>query len=304
MRRNMGIVLAFAAAFVIAVSVLGQVYLKDRLLETPLDSSVQRTLEGDAVVAGKTETVRVTRQSSVDTARSDSSVASWRRSTCTVITSGSTPDCLSSAESDGRLLRATLDDVATDRRTGAAVNDPANLPPDAQPHEGQVERWPADAQKTSYLYWYEPAGAGITTKFDRTERVDGLACYVYVATLDDLPLTASDGQFGGYLGGTVELWVEPSTGTIVRERDDVTPTTGNVSRLTVESTDDTVRELAGDAKDLRAKVRLFTVTLPLVGYAVGGVLLVVAFVLLLRRRPEAAPGKHSAPRPSLPADHV
>ncbi|GAA4720814.1 porin PorA family protein [Nocardioides conyzicola] len=300
----MGIVLAFAAAFVIAVSVLGQVYLKDRLLETPLDASVQRTLEGDAVVAGETETVRVTRSSSVDPARSDGSIASWRRSTCTVITSGATPDCLSSSESDGRLLRATLDDVATDRRTGAAVNDPANLPPDALPHEGQVERWPADAQKKSYLYWYEPAATGIETTFDRTDRVDGLLCYVYVADLDSLRTSAPDGQFAGYLGGTVELWVEPLTGTIVRERDDLSPTAGKVSRLTVESTADNVKTLTGEAADLRDRVRLLTHTLPLVGYAVGLVLLAAAFALLLLGRREDARGKHSAPRPSLPADHV
>lgn len=298
--------LAFVGAFVIALSVLGQVFLPDRLLETPLDAAVRQTMEGDGVVAGETVPVRVTTASTVDPARSSRDVASWSRSTCTVITTDpDTPSCMSSAESEGRLLGAALDDFATDRLTGAAVNDPARLPPEAVPHEGQVVRWPAHAQKKSYPFWYPAAGTAVETRFDRTERVGGLSCYVYVAELDRQSLTSADGLFAGYLSGTVELWVEPLTGTVVRERDDVTRTAGPPASLTVESTEASVKRMTDSAHDLRDRVHLLTETLPLVGYAVGGVLLVGAVLLTLRgnRRP-ASTGRHSGPRSSLPADEV
>ena len=298
--------LAFIGAFVVAISVLGQVFLRDRLLETPLDAAVQQTMEGDAQVAGESVPVRVTTVSTVDPARSGRDVASWSRSTCAVVTTRpSTPNCMSSAESDGRLLGASLDDFATDRRTGAAVNDPAHLPPEALAHEGQVVSWPSDARRKTYLFWYPPAGAAVATHYDRTERVGGLSCYVYAAELDLQPLTSADGLFAGYLSGTVELWVEPLTGTVVRERDDVTRTAGRPASLTVESTDTSVEVMVDAARDLRDRVHLLTWTLPLLGYVVGGVLLVVASVLVLlhARRPSPA-GRHSSPRPSLPADQV
>ena len=306
MRRIVGIVLAFVGAFVIAVSVLGQTFLPDRLLDTPLDAALHWTLEGDADLAGETVPVRVTRVATVDDSRSDGEVATWRRLTCAVVVrSSGTPDCLSSKDSDGRLLAATIDDIATDRSTGAAVDEPANLPPDAQPRSGQVERWPSDARRTSYSYWYEPAGAAVDTAYDGTEEIDGLSCYRYVATLTDQPVAAVSGDPGGSLTGTVTLWVEPFTGTIVRQAEDVRRSTGSPARLTVESTGTTVRTMADDARDLRDRVQLLTQTLPRVGYAAGAVLLLVAALVVVRlpRRVRLSSRRSGGWR-SFPADRV
>ncbi|MDF1603141.1 porin PorA family protein [Nocardioides sp. YIM 152315] len=296
--------LAFVGAFVIAVAVLGQTFLPDRLLETPLDAAHHRTMEGDAEVAGRTVPVRVSRVATVDDARSDGDVATWRRLTCAVVVEPvGTPDCLSSKDSDGRLLEATLDDIATDRRTGAAIDDPEYVPPDAQPRSGQVERWPSDARRADYSYWYEPAGAAIETAYDGTEEIGGVSCYRYVAELAGQSSATDTGEFAGYLSGTVTLWVEPSTGTIVRQAEDVRRSAGSPARITVESTAATVQAMADNARDLRDRVEMLTGTLPLVGYPVGVVLLLLAGVMVKPRRPRL-PGQRRRAAESLPTYRV
>ena len=63
---------------------------------------------------------------------------------------GGERECVDGSED---LITASVDIFATDRVTALADDESLDLPADAVPHEGLVNKWPFDAEKKTYPYW-------------------------------------------------------------------------------------------------------------------------------------------------------
>ena len=105
-----------------------------------------------------------------------------------------------------RLLSASTDNFATDRRTAEAVDDPKYLPPSAEDKEGLINKWPFEAEKKTYQYWDGFAGEAVDATYDRTEDVDGLETYVFKVQVSDAPIEVTDGVQGTYSTDR-EIWI-------------------------------------------------------------------------------------------------
>src|SRR4029078_1401387 len=79
--------------------------------------------------------------------------------------------CVPSDDPQDRLLSATTDDYATDRRTAESVNDPKYLPAGAIPHSGVVNKWPFLAEKKTYTYWDDSLQKGVEATYAGTDQL-------------------------------------------------------------------------------------------------------------------------------------
>ncbi len=297
MRRKVGAGLAFAGGFLLVLGILAQVYAPGQLMKTPLDVNVTTQLSGTAqlsdgekLVSGPVNAVSITHS---DTAKSDGDVIVFSNSSCLVKAVGDPPNCVSSDDPQNRLILASTDNFATDRVDGLAVNDPKYLPADAEPHEGLVNKWPFEAEKKTYPYWSGDLGKAIPAVYDRTEKVEGLECYVYVATITDAPIYITVGV-PGTLSSTVTIYVEPLTGAIQNQvvhieqsMADGTP----VAIIDLAFTPDQLKKFHDDVAPQVSQLNLLTKTVPLIGYLVGiPVLLIGLALMFLGRKNDGEPG--------------
>lgn len=286
MRSKLGAVLAFLGAFLVVVAVMAQTYASGQLKKTPIDVSTVTHLDGSAVLSGETFDVKATSTTHTDSQKSDDNVAVWQNSSCLVKDLPDTPDCVSADDPQKRLISASIDNFATDRVTGVAVNSPKYLPADATPHSGLVNKWPFDAQKKTYSYWYGTTGQAVDAVYDRTEKLQGLECYVYKVSVADAPVEIAAGVNGKVTDDT-EIWIEPVTGAIVnqvthqeRVLDDGSP----VLNLDLAFSDAQVKTSVEDGKTNKSQLLLVTHTVPLVGYLVGIPALLIGIALLVLGR--------------------
>jgi hypothetical protein len=259
----------------------------------------------------KSVTVRVIRHIQGDVQAGTRKVAVYEESLCLVDnTDGSNPGCLPAT--DSRLISATTDRVAFDRRTGYAVNDPefnTNVDGDASiKHEGLSYKFPIDTKKKTYLFFDTVVGKAFPMNYVDSEKLEGLTVYKFVQKIVNQPVYTNHVLPSTYTN-TRTVWIEPTTGVIVKGSEDLTQTlTGRASLdpnsdlrdpalqgkvalqglLTFDAP--TVKNQAQLAKDGLAKIHLVRIWIPLVSLVLGVILTVLA-VILLRRRSE--PGAHA-----------
>jgi hypothetical protein len=295
MRKGFGIGLSVLGGFLITLAILAQFWAPGRLMKTPLDTDSLTLLDGTAELSDGTggttsfpvKAFSVTR---ADTTRSDSDVIVFQNSSCLVKDEGDIDECVSADDPQERLVSASTDNFATNRRTAMAVDDPKYLPPSAEPKEGLVNKWPFEAEKKTYQYWDGYAGQPVDATYDRTESVDGLETYVYKIAVSDAPIELSDGIQGTYSVDR-EIWIDPTTGAIVNqsEHQERIDDEGNPFLiLDYGFTDDQVAGNAEDAKSNSGALDLVTKTVPLIGWIVGIPALLVGIALQLMRRRTAA----------------
>jgi hypothetical protein len=268
----------------------------------------------------KTVTVRVTRHIQGDVEAGDNKVAVYDESLCLADNSdGSNPGCLPAT--DPRLISATTDRVAFDRKTGYAVNDPkygANVDGDESiKHEGLSYKFPIDTKKKSYLFFDTVVGKAFPMNYVDTEKLEGLTVYKFVQKIVNQPVYTNHVLPSTYTN-TRTVWIEPTTGVIVKGSENLTQTlTGRASLDPNSELRDpalqglvalqglltfngpTVKNQAQLAKDNLPKIHLVRTWIPLVSLVLGAICTVIG-VLLLRRRSE--PGAHAedAARPREP----
>ncbi len=300
LRKIIGPILIGLGAFLLVVAVLAVTWLPGAVKKTPLDvnqktllsGEVQR-LEGDALSAPKP--INVVSLSQTDTDESTDDVVLWRTGACVVVNEdGNAPECVDGK--DPRLVSATEDVFATDRVTAEAVPDFKNLPPDAVPHEGLVNKWPFDSEKKDYVYWESTLEKGVPAVFDRTDSIKGIDVYVYTITVADEPIEILDGAMGTY-DQKVEIWVEPLTGAIQQQTQDqqrYLEDGTQVLNLQVGFTDGQINAFAEDTK---ANVRQLTILLdwvPIIGFVGGALCLLGGVALVLTNRRKDAPTRGGA----------
>jgi len=303
MRKIVGPVLMFLGAFLIAIGLLAKFYIGDALLKTPINVNEVIHLDGTAQLPnaeGVVESAPVIATSSylTNTELSDSSVASFENAQCVVMDVDDPVGCPPADDPQGRLLSATTDNFATDRRTAEAVNDPAHLPPGSVQHEGLINKWPFLAEKKTYTYWDDGTQQGVDATYKGTDTLDGHEVYVYDVQVPKTKIEVAAGVEGFYTDDK-QVYVDQLTGSVIDQREHQVRTDldGNpVIDLTIGFTDAQVQKLVDQAKSNGKSLKLIRNTLPLVGLVVGVPVFVIGLLLTLRQRRRSA-GARTADTP-------
>ena len=309
MRRIIGPVLLFLGAFLIAIGLLSKFYMGEALLKTPINVNEVIHLSGTAQLPnakGKVQTTPVIATSNylTNTALSDSSVASFENSQCVVKDVDDPVGCPPADDPQNRLLSATTDNFATDRRTAEAVNDPAHLPPGSVQHEGLINKWPFLAEKKTYTYWDDGTQQGVDATYAGTDTLDGHEVYVYDVKVPKTQIEVVAG-IQGYYTDDKQVFVNQMTGSVIDQREHQVRTDlkGNpVIDLTIGFTDAQVQKLVDDAKSDNKSLTLIRTTIPIVGLVIGiPVFLLGLFLTLRNRRRSAGARAAGTPVTQVPA---
>ena len=294
--RILGRVLLGLGAFLLMAAVLCTAWAPDRVKKTPLDVNTTTYLEGEAAKAdlatGEFEprpmyAISVTK---IDSEASTDDTAIWVNTSCAVFDVGQPRECVPGT--DENLITADIDTFATDRVTALAVESD-ELPADAVPHEGLVNKFPFDSGKTTYPYWDGTLGEAVDAVYERTEDVQGVETYVYRVTIEDAEVEIAEGVTGTY-DDVKEIYVEPTTGAILNQTDDQQRYLADgtqVLDLQLAFTEDQQEESADEARSKARLINLAVTVVPIVGFVAGPLCLLAGILLLLRGRSDnAEPG--------------
>jgi hypothetical protein len=277
----------------------------DRVILTPIDQYAQTTSPGPgSYLDPTTQKVRsadlvAVRTLKGDVAASDKNTAVWDVSV--VLSTG-----------DGQLVQATVDRVATDRRTAEAVNccgEAVNSVPTR--HSGLSYKFPFDTQKQDYQFWDANAKKAVPAKYVSEETVQGLTTYKFISEVPATQIqtlevpgslvgeSAPSVQAPVYYDDVRTVWVEPKTGVIVKGSEQNKTTLRNsagqdkttVLQFDLTFNNDSQRSQAQLARDNIGKIDLLTTWLPLIGLLVGIVLIIAGLIIMVSA--DRAPGRHS-----------
>lgn len=276
--------LGFLGGFLVMVGLLAQFYAPGQLMRTPLDVDSTTRLSGEAALGSDSAIpVRATSITRTDSAESDGEVAVFVNSSCLVKDEGDPPNCVSADDPQDRLISASVDNFAANRKTGLAVNDPKYLPPDAVEHRGLVNKWPFETKKQAYPYWDGTTESAENAVFEKKSKIDGLEVYDFRIQVEDEPVEVTDGVQGIYSSDKT-ISVEPLTGSIVNQvehRELVTDDGENFLTLDLAFTPEQVKTSVKDSKDNVGSLNLITSIVPLVGFIAGIPLLIGGIVLVI-----------------------
>jgi hypothetical protein len=298
-RKIVSWVLIGLGAFLLVAAVLAATWAPGQLERTPLDTDSTTRLEGGGQklnpATGEVEdiTVKATSISQVDSEASDDDVVIFASSTCAVLDEGDVPDCV--AGTDDRLVSASTEVFATDRHTGMSVDGSDYVEGEYEQREGLVNKWPFNAEKKDYPYWDGMLKQAVNAEYVGTETIEGLETYEYHVLIEHETTEVVEGVEGRY-SMDKRLWIDPRTGAIIRQTQDELRTTydGDVLLdLQLAFTDEQVKGNAADAKDNGSMLDLVTGTVPLVGFILGPILLIVGIGLQVLGRREHE-GTHTA----------
>jgi len=311
MRRFVGPVLLGVGVFLVVLAGLLKFFVADRVIVTPIDQYAQTTSPGPgsyldpAALQVRSADLVAVRTLKGDVAASDKNTAVWDVSV--VLSTG-----------DGQLVQATVDRVATDRRTAEAVNccgEAVNSVPVR--HSGLSYKFPFDTQKQDYQFWDSNAKKAVPARYVSEETVQGLTTYKFVSQVPATQIQTQEvpGSLVGesapsvqapvYYDDTRTVWVEPKTGVIVKGseqnlttlRDSAGQDKTVVLKFDLTFNEDTQRSQAQLARDNIGKIDLVTTWLPLIGLLVG-IVLVIAGLIIMVSADRAAARRTEQPEPA------
>lgn len=291
MRAIVGPVLSFVGGFLLAVALLAQFYMGDALLKTPLDVNTVIHLDGHAKLAnGKggysSFPVIATSTYHTNTALSDFHVASFENAQCLLKNVGTITGCVSAKDPQKRLLAATTDNFATDRRTAEPVNDPSHLPAGSTSHSGLINKWPFLSEKKDYTSYDTTTREANDAAYSGTSELNGHEAYVYDVKVDNAPSDVAKGVPGFYTDDK-QIFIDPMTGAILDQREHQVHTDKKdnvVLDLHLAFTKGQVGRLVDEADANGKQLKLIRSGLPLIGYVVGIPLLLIGLFLTVRGR--------------------
>lgn len=282
MRRIIGLVLMGLAGFLITTALLALIYIPGQVKRTPLDTDSITRLSGEAAVlpTGGSAPVKAMSHTVADGTKSDGDVVVFDSFTCLVTNeNGDTPDCVDDTDPDRRLVSASTDRFATDRRTGMAVNDKKYIG-DATPHEGLVNKFPFGVEKKTYPFWDGLLGRAVDARFDGEEKVNGLDTYKFVIDVQDEPAEIASGIQGTY-SSLKTMYIDPVTGAIQKQTEQQKRAVANGTSVLEHDfgfTDETVAANVQSAKDNGAQLNLVS-RVPLIAGLLGLLSLIGGFLL-------------------------
>jgi hypothetical protein len=313
MARRVGFVLVFVGLFLLFFGLFERFYAYPRLKKAPLDQYSSPVATGTGtyfnrspdklaeVTGAQLMNKRIVRG---DVAAGTDEVAVWDSFNSTIDTA------------DQGVITATQERIALDRVTAQSVQCCGENPR----HQGLTLKFPFDTQKATYQFWDGPAQRALPAAFTRTETLNGVDVYRFEQRIG--PLDVGDQEIPGTLAGDPDtpsvqtnivytnlktLWVEPTTGIIVKAQQDATQmleTPGGEQVLTLIDAvltydQATVEQNADDAASGANRLRLLGTILPIAALLLG--LISVAAGLVLLRSPE---GRRVARGESRPAGAV
>jgi hypothetical protein len=313
MARRVGFVLVFVGLFLLFFGLFERFYAYPRLKKAPLDQYSSPVATGTGTYFNRSPdklaevngaqlmNKRVVRG---DVAAGTDEVAVWDSFNSTIDTA------------DQGVITATQERIALDRVTAQSVQCCGENPR----HQGLTLKFPFDTEKTTYQFWDGPAQRALPAAFTRTETLNGVDVYRFEQRIG--PLDVGDQEIPGSLAGDPDtpsvqtdivytnlktLWVEPTTGIIVKAQQDATQvleTPGGEQVLTLIDAvltydEATVEQNADDAAGGANRLRLLGTILPVAALLLG--LISVAAGLVLLRSPE---GRRVARGESRPAGAV
>ncbi|WP_281178369.1 DUF3068 domain-containing protein [Nocardioides jensenii] len=295
MRKTIHLVLLGLGAFLLVAAIVATIWAPGQVKRTPLDTDSTTHLAGQGEklnpATGNVEPiqVRATSYTKADSKKSDDDVIVFVSTTCLVLDKPDTPDCGvegTGEDADPNVVNISTDVFATDRKTGEAVNDSKYLPDDAEKHDGVVNKFPFDTEKKSYQYWDGMLGRAVEAKYSGSEKVDGVETYKFDVDIVDEPAEVVTDVEGIY-SMDKSMWIEPRTGAIIKQEQHEVRTLENgdvLLDLEVAFTDDQVKSNASDADDNISSLNLLTKTVPLIGYILGPLLMLIGAALLILSR--------------------
>jgi Porin PorA len=313
MARRVGFVLVFVGLFLLFFGLFERFYAYPRLKKAPLDQYSSPVATGTGtyfnrspdklaeVTGAQLMNKRIVRG---DVAAGTDEVAVWDSFNSTIDTA------------DQGVITATQERIALDRVTAQSVQCCGENPR----HQGLTLKFPFDTEKATYQFWDGPAQRALPAAFTRTETLNGVDVYRFEQRIG--PLDVGDQEIPGSLAGDPDtpsvqtnivytnlktLWVEPTTGIIVKAQQDATQvleTPGGEQVLTLIDAvltydEATVEQNADDAASGANRLRLLGTILPVAALLLG--LISVAAGLVLLRSPE---GRRVARGESRPAGAV
>lgn len=282
MRRIIGLVLMGLAGFLVTTALLALIYVPGQVKKTPLDTDTYTRLTGtaSALPSGPGAPVKALSHTVSDGKKSDGDVVVFDTFTCLITDpNGDSPDCVDDTDPDKRLVTATTDRFATDRRTGQAVNGEKYIG-DALPHDGLINKFPFDVEKKTYPFWDGVLGRAVDANFEGEEKVNGWNTYKFVIDVADEPAEISN-DIQGIYSSLKTMYVDPRTGAIqkqtekqIRKLDDGK----TVLDLDFGFTDETIAANVKDAKANDSKLALVG-KLPLIAGLLGLLSAAIGFFL-------------------------
>jgi hypothetical protein len=315
MTRIWAFVTLFLGAFLLVLAGLVKFVVAPAAVKTPLTIPSKYTLvlsSGQNINYFDAQTgknirikVSVTRTIQGDPVSGDNSVTVYNESLClTRDTDNTNPGCVTKADPQHRLITNTTDRVAFDRKTAMAVNDSkyhANVNGDQTiQHVGLSYKFPIDTEKKTYPFFDTVVGKAFPMKYSGEDHIEGLTVYKFVQKIVKQPVYTNS-TFPSTYTNTRTVWIEPTTGVIVKGEEQLTQTLTGRANLEANSkviepklagivalqgtlafTPNTVKLQAQLAKDNLPKIHLIRLWIPLISLIVG-VLLIALAVLLFRR---------------------
>lgn len=313
MRRFLGPVLLGLGVFLLVLAGMLRFYVADRVVITPIDQYAQTVAPGPgsyldpAALQERSGDLVATRTVRADVAASTKDIAVWD-----VFVRLST--------GDGTFVRATLDRVASDRRTGEAVNC-CREAVDSTParHSGVSYKFPFDTQKKDYPFWDPNSKQAPAAKFVSEEKIQGLTTYKFLQQIPATQIqtqevpgslvgeTAASVQAPVYYTTTRTVWVEPKTGVIVKGneqanttlRDSAGQDKATVIKYDLTFDDATQKAQAKLARDNISKINLVSLWLPLLGLVLG--LIFIAAGLIIMRAADRSAGTERRDEETVPS---
>lgn len=218
------------------------------------------------------------------------------------------------AVSDKTVVNASTQEIALDRKTGAAADwngaweNDSNAPKGKETKvkfQGHQYKLPFHTEQVAYPFWDGTLGKTFPIEFKGVETVEGLEAYKFVqviplqaAPLDEtsgavLASTYGGGKPGGKLfyGNTRTLLVEPTTGQFLKVREQRhleyrggDGTTTVLLDADFNYADDTFKKTISGVKENLSQLKLVSVNLPIGAAVVGLVLIIAGASMVLRRR--------------------
>jgi hypothetical protein len=290
MRRTIGLALAGAGAFLIALAVILPTYVTGQLIKFPLNEyeSVTLTATGASYLSPVTLTeVRQASLRETDTIEGnalagDGSTAVWEEFTYIANTSGNKP-----VEPMTQVLAFNRVTAELVQCCGTNVD---GLPAAPSGIAGYV--FPVGTRKQTYQVFDATLGRPVPASYAGSATVDGVAAYMFSSTAapSDMglgPLSAAEPE---YYTAHVTYWVDPETGMLLKLAEDedeylVHPGTGvtaaTVLNADLTTTQASVQSLVSQDQRDRDRVTRFRLVLPVTSGAAGLVALAVGAVLVI-----------------------
>jgi hypothetical protein len=288
---TMAYVLLFIGFLLLFFALFERFYAYPRLAKAPLDQFTTLAADGTGTYFSRgklTEIsgaqVRSTRVVRADSGASNDSTAVW--DTFVTVTDFS----------DGSPITAYKERVAFDRVTGEPVHCCGEDPV----HEGVALKFPFGVERRAYPFWDATLKRALPLEFQGEEDVQGVHTYRFEQRIE--PTKSSETEVPGGLvgqpgvqvvsvdvvyGNTRTVWVEPTSGIVVKGQEQIRQTLRTVNGQdvitlldgTLAYNDETVGKQVAAAKQARSDLNLIRTTLP-VGVAVLGLLFLVAGLVL------------------------